>query len=255
MLALDGYAVLRAVAGPVTIGALRDAIARIGASGLPFVFVCAFDELWTLGESLAARVSKVLGHPYELLADAWAWAIPPGRHGWPPHRGGDATPLTRDAPEVLTVWVALTDAPADRACMHVIPLDDDPNYPAHLERLDAPLSAVRALPVAAGTALVWNANILHWGGSSSPRAPGPRISCSFSLGRSDTPSRHGVPTLRAPSKLDVFARLDVIASQIQTYGPGQPDVTPDILEWARATCSLRAAIDHFDARIGSRKEG
>ena len=125
--------------------------------------------------------------------------------------------------------------------MHVVPLDDDPGYPDNLDAVSAPLSCVRALPVEGGTTLLWNANLLHWGGACSLRAAGPRISCSFSLGRQDAREVHGLAPLGEMSTLGLDARFELIARQIVTYGEGQPDIPNDLLSWARATTAMRAA--------------
>lgn len=238
----EGYVVLAPEDGigsdSADIAALASGIGALVRAGLPAVCVYACERIWQLGDRLRARIEGMVGRPYVLVDDVWAWTIPPGSgQGWPPHRGTAELELARGAPELLNVWVALTDATAERSCIHVVPLDDDPGYPGALDRLEAPLSSVRAVPVPAGTALAWNANLLHWGGRCSARAAGPRVSCSFSVARPDVLERLGLQTV---GELDEAARVELIASQIATYGAGQPDVAGDALKWARATCALRA---------------
>lgn len=235
----DGYAILAGAAPTELASRLADGVGSIVAAGLPAVLVYAFAEAWIVGEAVRARASALLGAPYALVEDLWAWRIPRGSgRGWPPHRGVTAPLLDRSAPELVNTWVALSDAAADRACMHLVPLGEDPGYPDALERCDAPLEAVRALPVTAGTALAWNANVLHWGGACAARAAGPRVSCSFTLVRGGTPHEESWPTVRTMP--DFTARMGVIAHQIVTYGEGQPDVGPDVLAWARARATLDA---------------
>jgi hypothetical protein len=246
-LAREGYVFLRGAESPETCARLVAGIGQLLAAGLPAVAVFAFDETWRLGERVRARVSRLAGHPYLLLNDAWAWQIEPGHgRGWPPHRGWGEL-LDRGAPEVLNVWVALSDVSAERSCMHLVPLDEDPHYPDALTRSDAAPEKVRALPVAAGTALAWNANVLHWGGACSARAPGPRVSCSFSLARGALADR-----LPVASITDVSSRLDVIAQQVETYGEGQPDVSEEAREWARATNALRSRIASLSKHLPPR---
>src|SRR5690606_20624279 len=143
-------------------------------------------------------------------------------------------------PELLNTWVALSDAPVDRACMHFVPFDADPAYPSELARHEA--GAGRAAPIAAGTALAWNANVLHWGGRCAEDAPAARVSCSFSLARADAlDDRYGWGgAIVSPSTLTPLDRVDLVASQIDTYGEGQPDVSLEVLTWARAACAFRA---------------
>lgn len=247
-LSREGYVVLREAESLDRCRRLVTGIAQLVAAGLPAVAVYAFDETWQLGERVRARLSALVGQEYVLLDDAWAWQIEPGHgRGWPPHRGW-VEPLDRIAPEIINVWVALTEVTTERSCMHVVPLDEDARYPAALDRTDAPAEKVRALPVAAGTALAWNANLLHWGGACSARAPGPRVSCSFSVARGALAQR-----LPAASAMDLQSRLDSIALQIETYGEGQPDVSEEARVWARATNALRTGIEHLSRAAVERK--
>lgn len=236
----EGHAIFHDATDDREVERARGTIERIVDAGLPAVCLYLTDAIWAVGQRIGSAVSRALREEYVLLRDAWAWSVPRGRgRGWPPHRGRADMVLDRRAPELLNVWVALVDVTAERSCMHVVPLDEDPHYPDALARTDAPLASVRALPVPAGTALVWNANILHWGGACSARAVGPRISCSFSLGRRDALARLGVAAIE-PADLEGTRIVDVVADQIATYGEGQPDVAPEVLAWARAARALRA---------------
>ena len=241
-LAREGFATLADVAAGDTCARLVEAIERLTTAGLPAMFVYLFDEPWTLGERIRGRISAMLAQRYELMEDVWAWRIAPGGgRGWPPHRGLAEPLLARDAPQLVNTWVALSDVEADRACMHFVALDDDPSYPLALSALDAPLAAVRAAPLRAGAALAWNANVLHWGGACSARAKGPRVSCSFSLARADALAALGFPTAERAT-VDLVARLDAVARQVEIYGGGQPDVSAAVEEWARAAVLMKAQI-------------
>ena len=214
-------------------------IQRLVAGGLPAVFAYAFDELWAIGDGVRERVEKLVGSEYRLVEDVWAWEIPPGRAGWPPHRGRP-TRFDRDAPELINTWVALSDVEADRACMHFVPLDADRDYPDALHRAAADgRDRGRAVPLRSGEALAWNANVLHWGGPCSPRARGPRTSCSFSVVRKDALRSVGFSPV-ALEDLDFPKRLAILAQQVAVYGQGQPDVSTEIHTWAAATCALGA---------------
>ena len=215
-------------------------IGRLVDAGLPAAFVLATDAALALGARLCRAVSTFMDEPYVLVEDAWAWQIPRGSAGWPPHRGMSAL-LERPRPELLNTWVALSDASIDRSCMHFVRLDEDPNYPDTLASIDlgSPLTT-RPAPLTAGEALVWNANILHWGGSCSLEAAGARVSCSFSLVRADALSAMGVRPLS--TDLTPLERIDFVAGQIATYGDGQRDVSNERLQWAKATVALREHI-------------
>jgi hypothetical protein len=233
----EGHGRLHDIETPERCSTMVRAIDGLLAAGLPAVFVYLGDPLWALGERVRARISELLGRPYHLIADVWAWRIERGERGWPPHRGWSTRVLDARAPELVNVWVALSDVAADQSCIHVVPLEQDAHYPASLERVDAPLQSIVSLPLDAGGALFWNANTLHWGGQCSRRATGARYSCSFSLVREDALELIGWPALRV-GELDPRSRVDLVAAQIATYGDGQPDVPPEIRAWAHATTAL-----------------
>src|SRR5439155_13793257 len=101
--------------------------------------------------------------------------------------------------------------------------------PDALERIDATGLRARQAPLDAGGALVWNANVLHWGGPSTDRARHPRTSITFTFRRSDVaadvpPALHGRP--------DLDARLDLVADQVEVYAHLDRTVTPELREWA-----------------------
>lgn len=227
----EGHALLLNEVSPGLVASLRSGIDDLARDGLPAVFLYLSDAVWDLGEQLEARVSELLGRRYALDADAWAWRIEPDARGWAPHRGWSSGVLDRRAPELVNVWVALSDAEVDRSCMHVVPLDRDPHYPTDLPALA--VSGALSLPVSAGTVLFWNANLLHWGGVCLPTAKGPRVSCSFNLVRADAVERFG-------SQPPGDDRLDFVAGQILTYGENAHDLVPQVLEWAKARALLRA---------------
>lgn len=244
----EGFALLEGLAEPNVCAGLVRAVEALRARELPAAFVYAFDEAWVIGQSILRHISAALGHEYRLVEDVWAWHIPAGRgRGWPAHRGIPYARLDRDAPEIINAWVALTDVTPERSCMHAVPLDDDPGYPGALDTLVAPLEVVRALPAAAGDALFWNANVLHWGGPCSARALGARVSCSFTLCRADAVARFPDLSLLSPIEtFDLPRRMDVLARMIVVYGDGQHDVAEAVREWARLAHAL-------SARFGQRK--
>lgn len=238
----EGLGLEPGVASREVCAGLVAAVAALHARDLPATFVYAFDRPWLIGAQACASVTALLDREYTLVEDVWAWHVPPGSAGWPAHRGVSHALLDRDAPEVLNVWVALSDVAVDQACMHAVPLAEDPGYPAALESLDVPAASTRALPVGAGDALFWNANVLHWGGQCARDAAGPRVSCSFTLCRTDALDRF--PELRplpALTELDLAARMDVLARMVLLYGGVERgDVRGVVREWASITHALAA---------------
>lgn len=236
----EGLGRLGAVASIDLCARLVSAIEALHALELPAAFVYAFDEAWALGERVRERIASLVGQDYALVEDVWAWLIRPGSAGWPAHRGISRVVLGREAPEVINVWIALTDVTPERACMHAVPLVDDPGYPASLERIEAPPAEARPLPAPAGDALFWNANVLHWGGRCAVQAAGPRVSCSFTLCRADATARFPeLKLLRPLTGFDLAARMDALARMVLVYGDAdRGDVRAVVREWAAVTHAL-----------------
>lgn len=237
LLAREGF--LRIAHAAPSPSSIARAIEALAAEGVPPLFVYVFDEVWAIGAAVAAAVAEAASARYEILDDAWAFLVPAiaGRAGWAAHRGV-YEPLDRAAPEVLNAWVALTDVTPDNACMYLVPLDADPSYPGDLASTSAPLEAARAVPAAAGEALVWNANVLHWSGRTSARAATPRVSVTFTLRRAGSEAG-GPATPVDGATLGHRERLDLVASQIATYADVAGDVDPAAIEWANMMISLR----------------
>lgn len=231
-----GYARLGGLCERTACSDMVTMIARLRDAGLPAVFVLATDAALALGQLVQQVVSVCSSEAYTLVEDVWAWQIPRGRSGWPAHRG-ISTLLDRARPELVNTWIALSDVPVERSCMHFVPLDEDAGYPDDLATIAAPAGG-DATALAAGEALAWNANVLHWGGPCALECAGPRVSCAFSLVRTDALPAIGLAPLTA--SLTPTERVDLVAKQIATYGAGQHDVSDEILEWARATFTLSA---------------
>lgn len=210
--------------------AITECIDALARESLPPLFVYAYSATWRIGARVARALSGALGAPYDLIEDAWAFRVPvgPAHAGWVAHRGSYDLARDRRAPDSLNVWIAITEATVDNSCMYVVPLDRDPGYPDDL-RSHAGVSEGIALPVPAGTALVWNANVLHWGGPSTERAEAPRTSITFTLRRDAPPPRIG----------DHAQRLDVIADQILTYGHLERTLSPRLRRWAELRVGMR----------------
>jgi hypothetical protein len=245
LLTKDGWLELEGATDDAS--ALREAIDRLAGEKLPPLFVYAYDETWRIAARLARGLGEALGVAYDLVADAWAFRVAPGpdNAGWAPHRGSYELAANRRAPDLVNAWVALTDATPDNACMYVVPLDDDPAYPGDLQRHEVPIGVARAVPAKTGTALVWNANVLHWGGRSSRRAREPRVNVTFTFRRRGASGAHPLIDLDA---FDLRKRLDVIADQVLVYGNLDRTLSPEIREWAKLTRG-------FTDAIAARKEG
>jgi len=216
----EGYATVHDGDGQVPVDALARMIARVeGDCGLP-LFGFVYDECWVWFARLQPFLASVLGPGYRAVPAFWAWHVAPrdDDQGWTPHRDAGRRTLFPDGrPKSLTVWSPLTDAVPENGCIYLVPADRDPTYNTAEEdswRFD--LSDVRAVPAKAGSVLVWNQAIVHWGARSSARARNPRISLSLEFQRGDTEPL-GTPLLD-PGTLPPFqVRLKLIAKQLLQY--------------------------------------
>jgi hypothetical protein len=198
------------------------------------VFAFVFDPFWDLLARLAPTMRAVLGEDCVALADFWAWRVLPGRAGWPPHRGVyERVQRPGELPSLVTVWVALTDVTAVDACMHLVEREHDTDPDLGAIRFDP--AHGRALLASAGDALIWSADLIHWGGACRADARGPRVSCAFSFKARAWPSDVEPLPRAAPPFED---RLDLIASQIATYGH-QDAVGDALTRWAHMLLAMR----------------
>jgi hypothetical protein len=234
----DGYLRLDPLLDPAAAAALGRAVAALQARGIHPTFLYVYDEAWQVLDALLPKLAPLLGADAEALADVWAWCIDPRTHagGWPLHRGWYED--VRDpagVPGLVNVWVSLTAASERNACMHVVPLPRDRHYPGALRDLSGLDALGVPLPTAAGTALAWDANVAHWGGTCDPTFAEPRISMSFTLGRPG----HPAALAPLPRPLGFAERLEVIADQIQTYGRKELAADRVELRWAEMIRGMR----------------
>ncbi len=231
---------------------LRESVALLDKRNIPHAFAFIYDEFWNLFRSLHPFLQKVLGADYKVLPDCWAWYVKPSNEtaGWRPHRDRPATTFgPENIPHSVTVWLPLTDATPLNGCMYVIPAhwDSDLRSPPPPDDGDYSLAGqalqnVRALPAPAGSLLVWNQLLLHWGGRTSSRAQEPRCSVALQFQRGDIPSFED--PLIHPNKLLPFrARLGLIGHLIRGYSYFHTIKSPEI------QC-LAAALDWKYWRAG-----
>jgi hypothetical protein len=209
--------------------------------GLPETCVYVFDEAWAPAQRLVAQLAPSCDGAYAIVRDGFAFWIAETQRGWRPHRGmyKDCRDAAGNARE-LNVWLPVVDVTANNACMHSVPLPDDPHYPHTLHRVDYLAASAIAMPARAGEALLWNANLLHWGGVAAAGAP-PRINLTYTLAatNSETAREFGVDIpIRGGFVADFRARLDFVAEQLVRYQSHHAP-TPRILRWATMTEGLR----------------
>lgn len=219
---------------------LAQAVQRVVDAGFPTPLAMVYDEFWQLIPALDRLLRPILGGAYVIVPDYWIYHIDGQRElgGWEGHRDDETGQWTlRDdgSPTLLTLWIPLTDATLDNACMYVLPTDRDPNFPDNVEKDAVPfelLPEVRALPADAGSVLIWNQYALHWGAQRSPRARGPRISLAIYVQSADVDPYLAQP-LDTSAPLSFEERLAIASRAVIKYSPYIP-VHDDVLCFCQA---------------------
>ena len=165
---------------------------------------------------------------------------------------GDGTP------KYATAWVALTDASPDNSCLYFIPRDADPGYTAGddcaavaalggdalracLPTAEA-MQRIRAVPAAAGSAVLFSHRTFHWGSAGRRGCTAPRVAMSFGAacpsfeapyltgaqGTARGVAGAGVPFPR------LTARLALAAAQCIAYADRFAPLPPAMLRRLRA---------------------
>ena len=156
-------------------------------------------RLWTPLPSIVEHIESRIG-PCVCLSDGWAWLVDArtGR-GWSGHRGW--TSLLRDVdgrPQLINVWLALTDVTTSHSRITLVPRSLDPHYPRALE--EAPDERLcKAISVRAGQAIYWDANVFHWGSEAHGVASTPRISVSYTVASRNVADQVGETTSSWPT--------------------------------------------------------
>jgi hypothetical protein len=219
-LRIEGYFHLDAILPEIDILRMAIGIDTLVEQNLMPVFAFVYDEYWQTFQRISSLLSVILGAGYQQLPAFWAWFVPPSNAhtGWKPHRDRCTLTLRPDGtPNLVTIWIPLTDATPLNGCMSLLPAHLDPNYPDNLNDCSvANPQDIRALTAIAGSVLCWNHSVLHWGGRSSHKADFPRISMAFEFQRGDVPPYQAglLPPLTLPT---LETRLRLISQQILQY--------------------------------------
>lgn len=218
----EGYLQWDRILPPDLVSLLSATILKLHNHGINPTFAFVYDIFWSVARRLRQVLAPVLGDGYRQLPDFWIWYIDPTKQeaGWRPHRDRiHCNPLLEDGmPKSLTVWTALTDATPLNGCIYLLPANLDADYGNFADRnSDVNAQGIRALPVSAGSILMWNQRVIHWGGTSSPRAKEPRISFAIEFQRADE-RPYNEPLLHFPDELMPFnLRLMLVAKQFLQY--------------------------------------
>lgn len=209
------------------IAVVNSAIDRVIGAGWPAVFAFVYDELWSCIRvpSVTSIASRLFGTGIGLIPKVWVHVVKPPSAGWRPHVDGESEGR-------LTCWLALTEATIDNGCMYLLPRRR--SVPRLRERLAAGelftgaelttlLQGATPMPAAAGDAVGWTFDVVHWGGHARLGAP-VRRSLSFEfIADNQTPDADEVPVLPLIGALPPFQfRIREIGRGMRTYRTFEP---------------------------------
>jgi hypothetical protein len=232
---------------------LREAIERIRAAGFHPTFALIYDEFWDLAAhpALTHVLAASLGEGFRMRLDFWVNYVDRGAQsrGWRPHQDCYTDVLEPDGmPNMINVWIPLTDATLDNGCMYLVPADRAPEGTAGYALMDTMrkpfvdelLHAARALPAPAGSALLWGGQVIHWGSYSTSAALEPRVSVALAYQSVRPNAPEHVTVDLADGRPAFKSRLKAIASQFLTL---QAMYSTDLL--AAESLQVSMLIDRF----------
>ena len=237
----DGFCRMESVLPGGVLLRLARGVAQVREKTGSAVFALLYDEPWELLRRLWWMLEELCGgDDLRVVPRMWVWYLPPseGAQGWAAHRDHSEPSLRKDgSPNILTVWIPLTDATPQNGCIYALSADADPGYAkAQGHRIsEAQWQSIQAIPAKQGDVLCWNHHLLHWGGRSSSQAKQPRISLAFEVQRNDAPPM-GTPLLEAGRVLSFKERLGLVSLQLlryEKYEPLPPGTRSFLLEWSR----------------------
>lgn len=220
----DGYfAMPRPIVRPEVTQKMLAAVDNLKKAGWHEVWAFVYDEFWraTRTPSSVRLFRQILGDDYTALPHVVVHYVHPGTgSGWSPHIDFS------DRDHRFTVWFSIGNATVDNGCMHVISKRRVDNSLMEkwrkLEKLDHTevkrlLHGTHALPVAPGSILGWEGDVIHWGGLSHETSE-PRISISVVyLPEGVAPMKDEMPLLSPVDLPDFDKRLLCIGKAINYY--------------------------------------
>jgi ectoine hydroxylase-related dioxygenase (phytanoyl-CoA dioxygenase family) len=191
----EGYATTDIVIDVESRNRMVRGIDEILSRNFSAIWALMYDEFWDMYARFAPIARYILGEHYLHVTGNYAFVIDNSDQaaGWGAHRDlPHANSLRPDgSPEIMSFWVALTDATPLNSCLYCVPASRDPNYPDNLRSLEIPkVEDIECMPVRAGQAVGLNHSLLHWGSRSSRRGQDRRISVVFDLQRGDCDAYH-----------------------------------------------------------------
>jgi hypothetical protein len=223
------------------------ALETIRRQGWPEILAFVYDDFWLAHRSpmMRAFLESVLGPACHQSPNVWVHVVDARQDaaGWPPHR--DHLDASR-----ITVWVPLTRAAVEDGCISLLPRHLLPRKFARSWRpirtftrddVLRLLHASQALPAAAGSAVCWRSDTLHWGGRRT-NAARPRIALSMEFAPGPIPVREiGLPAFRLDDPPPAFeTRVHLAARMILLYHRNDPRVAAHV-GWASRVVDSHSA--------------
>jgi ectoine hydroxylase-related dioxygenase (phytanoyl-CoA dioxygenase family) len=169
-------------------------IDRMVGEGYPSDFACVYDGFYQVFSGVSPILTRVLGAGYLMVPEGLSvFHVDTGTSvaRSAPHRdslGPDPSVARGEAPSLINIWIAITDACPPNSCMYVLPAPHDPDFrerPHGRGRDGVDLQGIRALPSAAGSVLGWSTHLLHWGSRRGDEAGRARMSAAVYFQRGD----------------------------------------------------------------------
>lgn len=191
----QAYFITGEVVTPAMRARLLGLIDAVRAHGLSETWATVFDAFWQTYRHIGLAMEACLGPDYRYVTGSYVFIVEnkDGEAGWGKHRdlrfrrslGADGLP------EIMSSWVALTDATPLNSCLYCLPASRDPNYPANLAELAVPrVEDIECMAVRAGQVIGLNHALLHWGSRASARGAGRRVSFVIDTQRADVACFH-----------------------------------------------------------------
>lgn len=221
----EGYFQTHPVIPPATLQQMLECIENVRKIGFPPMFALVYDVFYQVFAYFDSSLARILGKGYKLMPNFWVYYIDTSDSGkgFEPHRDAEyANTIGPDGmPNVITIWVTITDATPLNSCMYLVPANRDPQYVNAIHDLNTgatqfALEDIRALPTKAGVLSCWDQYVFHWGSRSSKRAKLPRVSYAAYCQRGDISSVDDV-AIDIPSVLDFETRLALICKGLYRY--------------------------------------
>lgn len=191
----EGYLITKSLVPPETRNSLINGIDELVSRRFNPTWALLYDDFWNLFMSMRPLAKSILGDNYKYVTGNYIFIVDntDSASGWGVHRDLPFRNSIREdgLPDIMSLWVALTDATPLNSCLYCLPASRDPNYPHNLPNQSIQhVEDIECMAVQAGQVIGLNHGLLHWGSRSSSRGASRRVSFVFDIQRGDVPCYH-----------------------------------------------------------------